>query len=197
MQMDRADGIQPPEALTAIVRDSARIGFTMASEPLTGSMLRALAASKPNGRLLELGTGTGVGTSWLLDGMNEEARLDSVDNDPDAQEVARRHLAHDRRVTFHLGDGAAFLEGTHSSGFDLIYADAWPGKFSHLDQALSHLRTGGIYLIDDLLPQQNWPEGHALKVAALIGDLVARSGYLSVRLEWASGVMVVVRTDAA
>ena len=37
--------------------------------------------------------------------------------------------------------------------FDLIYADAWPGKFTHLDRALSLLTRGGIYFIDDLLPQ--------------------------------------------
>jgi predicted O-methyltransferase YrrM len=42
---------------------------------------------------------------------------------------------------------------------DLIYADAWPGKFTDLDQALALLRIGGIYFIDDLLPQSNWPEG--------------------------------------
>ncbi len=188
--------MQLPAALTAILRDTAAIDFTMASEPLTGSLLRVLAASKPAGRLLEIGTGTGVGTSWLLDGMDEEARLDSVDNDADAQEIARRHLAADRRVTFHLDDGAAFLDRRHLSRFDLIYADAWPGKFSHLDQALAHLSAGGIYVIDDLLPQQNWPDGHAVRVAALIDDLVGRRAFLTARLDWASGLMIVVRTDA-
>jgi predicted O-methyltransferase YrrM len=29
-------------------------------------MLRMLAASKPGGRFLELGTGTGIATAWLL-----------------------------------------------------------------------------------------------------------------------------------
>ena len=43
--------------------------------------LAALAASKPGGRLLELGTGTGIGTAWLLSGMDGDARLDTVDVD--------------------------------------------------------------------------------------------------------------------
>jgi len=41
--------------------ESEELGFTMGSEPRTGALLRTLAASKPGGRFLELGTGTGVG----------------------------------------------------------------------------------------------------------------------------------------
>src|SRR5262245_25410557 len=53
----------PPAALQAILRDTAGLGFSMASELQTGSLLRTLAALKPAGRFLELGTGTGVATA--------------------------------------------------------------------------------------------------------------------------------------
>jgi predicted O-methyltransferase YrrM len=89
-------------------------------------------------------------------------------------------------------DGADFLRRS-SSQFDLIYADAWPGKFSQLEEALSLLRPGGIYVIDDLLPQPNWPDGHAPRVPALIDDIERRAGFVTVRLAWASGLMLVVR----
>ena len=184
-----------PRALEAIVRDTERIAFTMGSEPSTGTVLRTLAATKPGGRLLELGTGTGIATSWLLSGMDETARLESIDTDPEAQEIARRHLGDDRRVTFHLSDAAVFLERPHPSGFDLIFADAWPGKFPHRDLALSHLRVGGIYVVDDLLPQRNWPEGHGSRVSELIGDLEHRPEFATVKLDWASGLMIAVRRD--
>jgi predicted O-methyltransferase YrrM len=75
----------------------------------------------------------------------------------------------------------------------VIYADAWPGKFSQLDEALSLLRPGGVYVIDDLLPQANWPEGHAPKVPVLINEIERRSDVSTVRLAWASGLMLVVR----
>jgi predicted O-methyltransferase YrrM len=190
--MDDSDTFNPPSVLDAIRADTERLGFTMASEPKTGSLLRTLAAMKPGGRFLELGTGTGIGTAWILAGMDSKSRLDTVDNDAAVQGVARRHLKDDSRVTFHLADGAAFLAGA-DAGFDLIYADSWPGKFSHLDAALALLRTGGIYLIDDLLPQPNWPEGHAPKVPALIADLERRKEFTSTKLAWASGLMLVVR----
>jgi predicted O-methyltransferase YrrM len=167
----------------------------MGSEAGTGAVLRALAASKPAGRLLELGTGTGLATAWLLAGMDDASRLESVDSDPEAQEVARRHLGDDRRVTFHLQDAAAFLDQPHPHGFDLIFADAWPGKFPHREAALSRLRSGGIYVIDDLLPQPNWPEGHGDRVTALIADLESRRDLVAVTLAWASGLMIVVRRD--
>jgi len=186
--------IATPSVLDALRRDTERVGFAMASEPKTGSFLRTLAASKPGGRFLELGTGTGVGTAWLLAGMDLGSHLDSVDTDATLQQIARRHLGHDARVTFHVADGAAFLEQTRPQQFDFIYADAWPGKFSHLEVALSLLRVGGIYLVDDLLPQPNWPEGHAPKVPLLIDQLESRHGFVATKLAWASGLMVLVRT---
>lgn len=184
---------QTPAAIGSIVADTAAISFNMISEAKVGSLLAALAASKPGGRLLELGTGTGHGTAWLLAGMDAAATLDSVDTDEAVVAVARRHLDADHRATFHVMDGAAFLRSASPQQFDLIYADAWPGKFSHLDQALALLRPGGIYVIDDLLPQSNWPEGHAPKVPALINDLERRDEFATVKLGWASGLMIVVR----
>jgi predicted O-methyltransferase YrrM len=90
-------------------------------------------------------------------------------------------------------DAAVFIHDSARREFDFIYADAWPGKFSHLDETLALLRPGGIYLIDDLLPQPNWPEGHAPKVPALIAALERRTDFVTVRLAWASGVMIAVR----
>ena len=181
-----------PAALAGILADTAAMGFIMASEPRVGALLAALAASKPGGRFLELGTGTGHGTAWLLAGMDGSSTLATVDTDVQVAGIAKRHLAGDRRVTFHVMDGVEFLRQA-SSPFDLIYADAWPGKFSDLDKALSLLRPGGIYIVDDLLPQPNWPEGHAPKVPALIHSIEQRADFVTVKLAWASGLMLVVR----
>jgi predicted O-methyltransferase YrrM len=186
-----------PAVLEAIQRDRQKLGFKMASEPQTGALLRTLAASKPKGRFLELGTGTGIGTAWLLAGMDEESKLDTVEIDPKVLEIARRHLGKDPRVTFHPDDGVSFLRKVSAPQYDFIYADTWPGKFTHLELALSLLRVGGIYFIDDLLPQPAWPDEHAPKIRALIDALEKRSDFVATRLSWASGLMVLVRTKAA
>jgi hypothetical protein len=60
----------------------------------------------------------------------------------------------------------------------------------------SLLRIGGIYFVDDLLPQASWPAGHAPRVPVLIADLAQRRGFVSTQLAWGSGLMVLVRTGA-
>lgn len=185
-----------PAALEAIHRDTRKLGFKMGSEPQTGALLRTLAASKPKGRFLELGTGTGIGTAWLLAGMDADSRLDSVEIDSNVSDVARRHLGKDPRVTFHSADGIAFLRKITAPQYDFIYADTWPGKFTYLELALSLVRVGGIYFIDDLLPRPTWPEEHASKIPILIAELEKRPDFVATRLAWASGLMILVRTKA-
>jgi predicted O-methyltransferase YrrM len=182
-----------PAALAAILQDSERAGFRLASEPRTGAFLRALAASKPGGHLLELGTGTGAGTAWLLDGMSSSAVLETVDTDSAVVDIARRHLGHDPRVRFHVADGGPWLRDWAGGPFDLIFADAWPGKFHDRDAALERLAPGGLYVIDDLLPQPTWPEGHGSRIEPLLTELEGRPEMVCMRLAWASGLAVVVR----
>jgi predicted O-methyltransferase YrrM len=107
--MDDSGSRHAPAALEAILADTAAHGFTMASEPKTGALLASLAASKPGGQLLELGTGTGHGTAWLLSGMDAASHLDTIDTDPKVIAIARTHLEEDARVMFHLMDGAEFI----------------------------------------------------------------------------------------
>jgi predicted O-methyltransferase YrrM len=191
--MDELAHLKPPAVLAAIDRRTEALAFPMPSEPRTGALLRVLAASKPGGRLLELGTGTGLSTAWLLDGMSEDATLVTVDVDPGPQAVARELLGRDRRLTIVTEDAAGFLRRQEPASFDLIFADAMPGKFDHLDEALALLRPGGLYLIDDMLPQENWPDGHAPRVPALIETLAGRPELKLVSMAWSSGLVVAVR----
>jgi predicted O-methyltransferase YrrM len=89
--------------------------------------------------------------------MDAASTLDTVDHDATVVSIARRFLGHDSRVRFHVSDGAAFLASLAGRQFDLIFADTWPGKFTHLEDALSLLRPGGIYVGDDLLPSRLGP----------------------------------------
>jgi len=184
-----------PARLAAIEADTRELGFTMASEPRTGSLLRTLAASKPGGRLLELGTGTGICTSWILEGMDPAATLVTIDDDERVLEVARRHLGGDPRVRFVAGDGAAFLAQRRGADerFDLVFADAWPGKYTDLEAALSLVAAGGFYLVDDMLEQPNWPGDHAPRAAGLIRALADHPEFHLTTLAWSSGLVLATR----
>ncbi|MFQ3617259.1 MAG: class I SAM-dependent methyltransferase [Cyanobacteriota bacterium] len=193
--MNDTENLNPPAVLAAILADPAAIDFQMLSEPLTGALLRSLCASKPGGRFLELGTGTGAATAWMLDGMDAQSTLLTVDSEAAWVAIAQKHLAADPRVVFHVQDGGEFLETLAQQGqsFDLIFADTWPGKYTHLDLALSLVKPSGLYIVDDMLPQANWPAGHALKVAALIADLEQRDEWAIAKLSWASGLLLATR----
>jgi predicted O-methyltransferase YrrM len=182
-----------PENLEAIERNTKNNGFAMPSERKTGSLLSTLAAAKPDGNFLELGIGTGLSTAWLLYGMHESALLDSVDNDQEVLEIAQHHLDSDERVTFHNDNGEDFIDQSQPDTYDLIFADAWPGKYNLLDETLELLKVGGFYVIDDMSPQPNWPGGHENKVEHLL-DKLNRCSHLRIcRLAWATGVVVCCR----
>ena len=191
--MDDISYIQPPATLARILKRTSELGFDLASEDRTGALLRTLAASKPGGRFLELGTGTGVATAWLLDGMDATSQLVSVDVDAKLQESAREALGHDARLTLILEDAAAFLERQPVASFDFVFADAMRGKYENLDDALRIVRAGGFYVIDDMLPQSNWPEGHGPRVLALLETLATRPDFEITPMAWASGLVVAVR----
>ena len=191
--MEDLRSISPPAKLKFILERTTELGFNMASEPLTGAFLRTLAASKPRGRLLELGTGTGIATAWLLDGMDAGSRLVSVDNDASVQVIACEAFGQDTRLTLVTGDGIEFLKSVDAAAFDLVFADAMPGKYDGLEHALNVVKPGGFYVIDDMLPQANWPEGHAAKVPPLVETLASNQDFVAVPMNWASGLVVLAK----
>ena len=187
------DLVQRPAALADIEARTRAMGFGMASEPRTGALLRALAASKPGGRLLELGTGTGVATAWILSGMDDHAALTSVDVDSTHQEVSREFLGSDSRLTLVLDDGLQFLRRQTGAIYDFVFADAIPGKYEGLQDCLRVVKPGGFYVVDDLLPQPNWPPGHAERVPLLLNQLAGDDRFAIAPLFWATGIIVAVR----
>lgn len=191
--MNDAAFIQTPAMLDAIHAHTAKLDFTMASEARTGALLQVLAASKPGGRMLEIGTGTGVATAWLLAGMDETSQLISVDVKAEFQAVARAVLGNDARLTLVVEDGAAFLQKQEAKSFDLVFADAMPGKYEALDDALALVKPGGFYIIDDMLEQPNWPEGHAAKVPVLLQQLLDDPRFVMAPMAWSSGLAIAVR----
>jgi predicted O-methyltransferase YrrM len=197
LPMDDLKYIQQPALLSQILDRTEALNFNMGSEPCTGALLRTLAASKPSGRLLELGTGTGIATAWLLAGMDENSTLTTVDTDPQVQAIAREILGSDPRLTLVTEDGGAFLSRQVPQSFNLVFADAMPGKYEALEEALVLVKPGGFYVIDDMLPQPNWPEGHASKVPVLLDRLAKDNRFFIAPITWASGVVVAVRKSAA
>lgn len=184
---------QFPKSFNPINEATKASGFTMASDVLTCSLLRTLAASKPCSKFLELGTGTGLSTSWILDGMDKDSSLDSIDNEWEFLKIAQNFLGKDKRLNIIHTDGAEWVNNNRLEKFDFIFADTWHGKYLLLDEVLAMLNKGGIYIIDDMIPQLNWPDGHHEKARKLIEDLDKRKDLVITKQIWATGIIVATK----
>lgn len=182
-----------PVGIEDMAKDAEALGFKMSCDSETGCFLRTLAASCVNGRLLELGTGAGISTSWILDGMDRESTLLTVESDEALQAIAQKHLGSDKRVQFFAMDGEILINELKGEAFDFIFADTWPGKFYALDETLDLLKPGGLYIIDDLNPVATWSEGHPQKVEDLISYLDAREDLWITKLNWSTGIMIATK----
>ncbi|GLU44644.1 O-methyltransferase [Allomuricauda sp. NBRC 101325] len=192
--MDQSIILNQPKQYDALLAKSEEMGFTMPSDIYVGTFLKTMAASKPAGNFLELGTGIGLSLSWLLDGMDEDSKMISVDNDAELIQVAKMFFGEEEnRLQLVCSDGADWLEAYKGPLFDLIFADAWPGKYSHLDLTIGLLSKGGYYIIDDMQKQPNWPDGHEEKALELVGVLEERKDIIITKMNWSTGLIVAVK----
>ena len=184
--------LEMPVQYEIIVQATKKLDFKMASDMQTGSLLKTLAASKPSGRILELGTGTGLATSWIIDGMDDKTQLITIENNGLLLDIAKEALQ-DRRVEFILADGYEWIQNYSREKFDLVFADAMPGKYDLLEETIALVKAGGLYIVDDMLPQPNWPGGHSEKVKTFITDLEKRKDVTLTKLNWSTGLIIVTK----
>ncbi len=189
--------IKLPKNYNSIQTASNEINFSMPSDLQTGSLLRTLITSKPNGQFLELGTGTGLSLSWIVEAIDENSNIISIDNSDTYISIARRHFINDSRVTILCEEGSQWIKSNQDKKFDLIFADAWPGKYDTLDETLNTLKIGGFYIIDDMLPQSNWPAGHQDNVDRLVNYLDTRTDLRLTKMNWSTGLIIVTKMFCA
>ncbi len=191
--MNQANILDKPPIHANIEKKCEEIGFTMPSDLYIGTLLKTLISSKLGANILELGTGIGLSLSWMVAGLGKESKLITVDNDQALTTIAEEHFGSDPRVEIICEDGTTWLKNYNGEKFDLIFADAWPGKYSELDEALALIKVGGFYLIDDMNPQPNWPEGHLENATKLINDLEKRKDFTLTKMDWSTGIILMTK----
>lgn len=148
------DRLLPPrDALLREMEERAAREDIPISDPEVGKLLGILARTTGARRILEIGAAIGYGAVWLARGA-PEARVQSVDVDPERLAVARQYL---ERAG--LADRVELIEGKAleviqrlDGPFDLVYVDAVKTEYRrYLDLALPKLRVGGLIVCDNLL----------------------------------------------
>jgi predicted O-methyltransferase YrrM len=182
-----------PPVVRDAVRRAAALGFPHSCEPAVGALLAVLAASVPaGGRILELGTGAGVGTAWLAHGLTgrADATINSVERDGRLAELAAA-VPWPVVVEVHTGDAETLLPVL--GVFDLVFADAEGGKWTGLDLTIAALRPGGVLLVDDMDLARYPDERHAAAVFRVRESLLTDPRLVAAELPAATGLIVATR----
>ncbi|PWJ53768.1 Predicted O-methyltransferase YrrM [Quadrisphaera granulorum] len=177
-----------PDIVVAAERRAAEHSFVCSCAAPTGPLLATLAAAvRPGGRVLELGTGVGVGTAWIVSGLEgrEDVEVVTIERDDALADVVRNAKDPDLPVTVLTGDVEAVLPGLGT--FDLVFADAEGGKWSGLDLTIAALAPGGVLLVDDMdLARYSAPE-HRAAVTRVRETLLTHPSLVSVELATGTG----------
>lgn len=140
---------QPEDAPLLAARQRAREVGVGAVDEVTGATLRLLAAASGARHVVELGTGAGVSTLWLLRGLHPDGVLTSIDPEPEHQRLAKTGLREagtpSGRVRLIAGRALDVLPRLSDGAYDLVLCDALAVEaVDYLPAALRLLRTGGL-----------------------------------------------------
>ena len=124
--------------------------------PGAGAALRVLAAAIGAKAVVEIGTGAGVGSLWLLRGMRPDGVLTTIDVEPEHHRAARETYAEagiaSNRVRLISGQAMEVLPRLTDGAYDLVFCDADKREYAgYLEQALRLLRPGGVVAFDNAL----------------------------------------------
>jgi len=143
----------------------------------TGAYLRHLAHQLSAQSVVEIGTGSGVGALWLLEGMMASGTLTSIDDEMEHTNIAKMALAEAdiaqprfRLITNSVMDVMTKLT---DRAYDLVVFRHNPEDLSFaISEAHRVLRSGGVFVIDNFFggskvqdPAQRDPKTIALREA--------------------------------
>ncbi|WP_296664978.1 O-methyltransferase [Demequina sp.] len=124
--------------------------------PGAARVIEVLARAMRATTAVEIGTGAGVSTAYLLRGMAPAGVVTTIDVEPEHHQAAKRTLAKGgfapERARMITGRALDVLPRLTDAGYDIVLIDARKSEYpAYLEHALRLLRPGGLVLIDNAL----------------------------------------------
>ncbi len=124
--------------------------------PGSGAVLTVLAASSQARAVVEVGTGAGIGSLYLMRGMPVDGVLTTIDVEVEHQRAAKEAFAEagirPTRTRAISGRAADVLPRLTDGAYDLVFIDADKESYpTYVEAALRLLRPGGVLAIDNAL----------------------------------------------
>jgi len=149
-----------PQAIQAARRHAEQLGVETIT-PATGAQLAILAGVSGAKNMVEVGTGAGVSSLWLLSASSTSV-LTTIDSEPEYQNVARETFksagipAH--RVRTITGKALSVMGNMAESAYDLVFIDIDPEDIEAiLPTAVGLLRPNGALVIAHALWRDRIP----------------------------------------
>lgn len=151
-----AEDFVPEDRVLLVARDVAEELGCAPVLPGAGQTLQLLAQAAGVRSVVEIGTGAGVSTTYLLRGMVSGGVVTTIDVEPEHHKAARTTLAAagfpPERARMITGRALDVLPRLTDGGYDLVLIDARKVEYpQYLEQALRLVRVGGMIAIDNAL----------------------------------------------
>ncbi|PVX66863.1 UNVERIFIED_ORG: putative O-methyltransferase YrrM [Nocardia globerula] len=149
------DVVSEDEIFTA-ARDRALDLGTAPVTPAVGATLAMFARMLGARTAVEVGTGAGVSSLWLLHGMRDDGVLTTIDSEPEHQRAAKLTFRESgiapARTRLINGNALDVLPRLADGGYDLVFVDCTPVDQPHyVREGIRLLRPGGVIVLHDAL----------------------------------------------
>ncbi|MEZ3159723.1 class I SAM-dependent methyltransferase [Microbacterium sp. BWT-B31] len=143
-----------PEHIARARAHAMELGAAPVS-PAVGAQCAVIAAASRALNIVEIGTGAGVSSLWLLYG-SPRATLTTIDNEPEHLGAARQAFADAKippaRARFITGRASEVLPRMNEASYDIVLVDADPeGVIEYVEHGLRLVRAGGTVLVPRVL----------------------------------------------
>jgi predicted O-methyltransferase YrrM len=143
-----------PEEVRRALELTRALGFTKSCLPEVGRLLRLLVTQARAGTVGEIGTGSGVGSAWMLSGLRPDQRFVSIDNQPSLHTAVTELFGEQPGATFMMGDWRDILS---YAPFTLVFVDASDAKDAGAQEVVDALAPGGLAVLDGREVVEHWP----------------------------------------
>jgi predicted O-methyltransferase YrrM len=189
----------------APIRAARNASLEHGIEPITpamGSFLASLVAYSNAQSIVEVGTGLGVASQWLL-AANAESHLTSIEKDVDHQQTAKDLIASAgisaNRVRLISGEAIDILPRMNEASYDLIVVNSrGKGTLELARHALHLARVGGIVAVTHALAggsvaQPTARDAASVEMRTVLGDYAVDENIRATMVPVGDGILTLVR----
>ncbi len=189
----------------AAIRHARKASLEHGVEPITpamGSFLASLVSYSHAQSIVEIGTGLGVASQWLLFS-NSETHLTTIEKDVDHQQSAKDLFDSagiaPGRVRLISGDALDILPRMNDGTYDLIVVNAdGLGTLDLTRQALHLARVGGIVAVTHalgggLVAQPTKRDAVTTELRTLLGDYAVDENVRATMVPVGDGILTLIK----